>query len=270
MAPRESAGGNVTRLSLWQFYRAAGCRAVEGKFELARWWQALATLVLGLGCTIAFPFITGGWPVVSALLTAIGWIPFAVFAAVFLGVLIRDTVRAPHQVYLERALEAEAANMALAELRRPVEQVLEFVGPGERESETLRKLPGAKVHRIALRNRLPASQIVGVEVTLVGYTNLDTGERAPIAREVQDMRGNKTVDIAPGAMRHFNAILVRPDKSPARLYFGPWDEALSPHTSGPGRYQLEIEAISAIAPPLPGRFLLEMAANGKVSLTLVS
>jgi hypothetical protein len=106
-------------------------------------------------------------------------------------------------------------------------------------------------------------------MTLLRYKDLQTGKTTPIGGRLHDLRGGYEAVIAPGAVRHFNVVAARPDKSPPRVYFAPPPEGLSSHRGEPGKYELEIEAVSAAALPVPARFLLEFDRSGKVKLTMV-
>jgi hypothetical protein len=256
--------------SLWQFYKAVWLQAIKGKLEYARGWQTLAALAIGLAGTVASPFIPGGWSVVSGALTVVGWVPFLAFLGGFLWALIRDLTRAPHQLYLAQADKAEAAEAIIRDLQREPDSVCAFVDPGDLvSSSALNKSPSATVHRVALRNLSQTTEIVGVEITLLRYVDLQTGATVQIGRLLQDIRGHSVAAITPGAVRHFNAIVVRPDKSPARVYFAPWAEG-SPFTAGPGQYRLDVEAVTASSLPVPASFLLTVDGGGKVKLTISS
>jgi hypothetical protein len=256
-------------MSLQEFCKEWAWRAWTGRFKRAKEFHGVAALACGFLALL----IRELWPAMSPLLAILTWAPFLIFGAVFLAVLAYGLLTAPHAIYVEQVARTDAATNALAELRKPVEQPLEFVNPGELalgSVRPMRRMPSASVYRVALRNKFLTSPIGRVEMMLRGCTDLETNKRVMIAREVEDMRGNKQGDIAPGSTRNFNLVLVRTDKSPPRLYLAPWNETLSPHTNAPGRYQLEIEVTSAAAPPLVAHFLLSMAPNGKVTLTLAS
>jgi len=271
MGSTDSASANKARLSLWQFYKTAALRAADGQFERARWWQAVAALAVGLACTIASFFIAGGWSTVSAALTAIGWLPFVVFAAVFLWGLTAALLRAPHEMYQEEVARAEAAevrlNDALAGQRPKVEFHTE-----ERDAALIverKKREGVlfKIGFIPVRN-VSTKDGADVRVSLIEFQSV--GQRAvPVRRDLlSDSRGLSAVRIAAQTTDHFR--LVRFHRQNNQAFLMPEGDGgeLGGNPINPGTYKLELRITPYDGLPVTGFYLLEVSANGGHQLHL--
>lgn len=258
-----SSSDGTPRMSLWGFYKECGRRAVKGKFERARAWQAGVTVLIGVAASLAATLLPGGLPIPTWALAVLGWAPFVMIFGVGIA---RDAIRSPYQMCVEQALRAADAEGALASAAEPA---LAFVDPGDLGTSTPPRLPTSKLHRIALYNPSPTTALANVEVTLVSWRDLTTGEKKHIGQRLIDERGEEEGLLKPHATKRYDLMLVRPDKNPPSIRFAPSQDLRSPHGAPFGKYGLDIEATSATAPPLKAKYILETNSNG-TALTLMS
>lgn len=250
-------------MSLWGFYKECGRRAVKGKFEHARAWQAGVTVLIGAAASFGATLLPGGLPIPTLALAVLGWAPFLLIFGVG---IVRDAIRAPHKMYIEQAARADGAEGSLASAAEPA---FTFVDPGELGIWTPPRLPTSKLHRIAIYNPSPTTSLANVEITLVSWKNLETGEKKHIGQRLIDERGEEEGLLKPRATKRYDLMLVRPDKNPPSIRFAPMQDLRSPHGVVFGKYGLDIEATSASGPPLKAKYILDTSSGG-AKLTLLA
>jgi hypothetical protein len=74
--------------------------------------------------------------------------------------------------------------------------------------------------------------------------------------------------VNPGDTAYLNAVLVRTNKTPKRMYLAPLLDSFGRDSLEPGRYELEVQATAGTHMPVPAVYDLTLAESGKVALTL--
>ena len=247
-------------MSLGRFYWEWWRRAAHYKLGWAKAWHGWVALV----SAFAAACVNVWWPGMTWAQTVATWLPFGVFASVFLSSLGRGLIVAPYEIYADETIKVATANAKLATSESAAQSTLQFVPAGEMTIGEMPTLPNAKICRVALKNFSDTTPSENVEVMLVAATDLSNGERQPHRRLLQEGSGAKVVTINPGVTKYFNAALVRPDKNPPSGRYAPWD-GTSPRRFGVGTFRLEIEAAGGSGSPKVTHYALALAQNGGVT-----
>jgi hypothetical protein len=239
-------------------------RTWTGRFKRAKEIQGVGALLCGFIALL----IKERWPEMSTALAALTWLPFVIFAAVFLGTVLYGFVTAPFEIYCEEAVKVESARAQIAEMTEASEPKLKFI-PAAAGLDIQNQPPeGIRRHRLALTNGSNTERLDHVTVTALSWTNLETGESKAVHAKLSDLSGATEVPLNPGGTAYFNAASVRMMKTPPHMYLAPPGGGLGQERVSAGKYELEIEATSNLTKPLLQRYILELTNSGSSTLRL--
>lgn len=252
------------RMSFLQFCKEWGRRTWSGRFKRAKEIQGVGALVCGFIALL----VKARWPEMSTATTVLTWLPFALFAAVFLAALLCGFATAPFEIYSEEAAKTETANARISEMDDASKPKLKFISAAEGLAMQTFPNDGVRRHRLALTNLSTTARMEHVTVTAVSWLNTETNERKHIYVKLSDASGKTELPLNPGGTAHFEAALVRMMKSPPHMYLAPPHGVVGGERLTSGKYEVLIEATSSLTPPLLARYHLDLTSSGHSTLAL--